>query len=680
MSRHDDNADLARVKLASSGLTIDDAKALGIKALTPSQTQALQPAFFKALPALQLNYHDLRGKLTGFYRIRYLAVESSVAAMTKDGAKRYVQPPDTLPQVYLPRVMSWERYLEDVEQPLHLTEGELKAACACKHGFVTLGLGGVYSWKSAKRGVPLVAELAAFRWQNRRVYITFDSDASSKPQVSTAARELCDTLTALGAHPYLVALPSLSGQIKTGLDDLLVAEGPNAYTAVLDEAQPYSAARELWTMNTEVVYVRDPGLVIALKTGQRISAAAYAQHAYANRHYWLQQLRDDGSVKLVKKPLAPAWLQWEQRAELKRITYAPGQPTITDDGEYNFWRGWGCEPDAGDVSLWRELLDFLFKDDTQARTWFERWCAYPLQHPGAKLFTAAVLWGVVHGTGKSLVGYTLMRIYGANATEIDDEALAATHNEWAENKQFVMGDDVVSSEHRRASADRLKHMVTRQELRLNPKFIPSYTVPDRINYYLNSNHPDSFYLEDTDRRYFVHEVVGQPHDKEFYRRYDRWLRGGAAAPAVFHHLLRLDLGDFDPNAAAPMTRAKLEMIHDNKSDLASWVAQLRSHPDEVLKLGEAPVSFDLLTNQQLLRLYDPEGRTKVTANGLGRELKKAGFRYANDGAVVMTSQGPQRFYVVRNAKRWLRAATSELVKHLDGKLAAAQVRVKRKKF
>jgi putative DNA primase/helicase len=71
-----------------------------------------------------------------------------------------------------------------------------------------------------------------------------------------------------------------------------------------------------------------------------------------------------------------------------------------------------------------ELIDYLLEGlDKAAKEWFFDWCAYPLQNPGVKMFSAVVIHGVVQGTGKTLVGLTLGRIYGDNYKEIKDDDL-----------------------------------------------------------------------------------------------------------------------------------------------------------------------------------------------------------------------------------------------------------------
>lgn len=654
MSSRESPRALALAKLATSGLDAKAARAFGFEFTTRAQTIALSPTFYP-LAALKLNYFLPSGAQTDFYRLRYLEAANGFDALTTK-PPRYVQPPKTAPEIYWPKDDVWKRIALDPSQPIHLTEGELKACCATVRGFPTIAVGGVWSWRSAKRGEAFVPSLtpSGFVWRDRQVYVVFDSDLSAKPDVAQARLALCDALTELGARPNLVTLPPLSDTAKTGLDDFLVACGSDAYLAAVIAAEPFANARELWQLNHEVVYVKDPGLIVVLTDGRRMSAQAFTTHAFANRHYTEQVIKPDGGIKLVKKPLAKGWLEWPQRAELRRMAYAPGAPQTTEANEYNLWRGWGCAPTAGDITPWTKLLDFLFSADSAARTWFERWCAYPLQRPGAKLYTASVIWGIVHGTGKSLVGYSLGKIYGQNFTEIGEEQLHASFNEWAESKQFVLGDDITSGERRGQNSfiiEKLKNLVTQQRIRINAKFVPSFEIIDCINYYFTGNQPDLVFLEDTDRRYFVHEVVGNPLAREFYVSYDKWLNSTGAA-ALFAHLLALPLGDFDPKAAAPWTQAKRLMVVDNKSDLGAWVARLQEAPAEILRLGDVVVDGDLFTTTELLRFYDPERRGRVTANGLGRELKRAGFRYVNNGTVIRTIHGPQRLYAIRHPEKW----------------------------
>lgn len=671
--------ELGQEKLKLSGLDLADAKQLHLSFLTGPQTAALHPAF-KQLCSLRIEYYDHLGKPLSdwedgksFYRLRYLENPVDFEALSKKKPVRYVQEPNTAPAAYYPQNFAgWAELAQNCQEPLIITEGELKAAKACKEGFPTLGLGGVYNWRSNKLGLTWIPSLEPIDWRRRHVYICFDSDYRDNPMVCAALRDFADELQRRGSFCYLVSLPQLPGLDKVGLDDFLVHAGPSAnemFRRLLTEAEPLGLTAPLWDLNEQYVYIRKPGLIVDQRDFEnKVSPAAFKDHLQAPAQYQERQLKADGSISFKVVSAAAVWLRWPLRLEAARLTYEPGGPRFTKTSPplFNTWPGWGVKPARGDVKPFLQLVDHLFTGaEKEAREWFLRWCAYPLQVPGVKMFTSVVVHGIRHGTGKSMVGYTLGKIYGKNFTEISQLDLHNNFNEWAESKQFVMGDDVTGS-NKRQDADFLKKMITQKELRINAKYTPSYVVPDCINYYFTSQHPDSFFLEDDDRRFFIHEVVVGPLPEEFYVEYDLWLETGGAS-AVFDYLLNLDLKDFNPAAPAYRTAAKERMINTGRSDLGSWVRQLMVTPDTVLKVGEISLTKDLYTSKELLELYDPMGKTGTTANGLARELSRAGVRQVCDGKPVRLSDGSQaRYFAVRNADHWLnQPGSKQMIAHLE---------------
>lgn len=692
--------ELAAAKLESSGITVAQAEQLGIEWLTPAKTKALG-TWALPLPALLLPYFGPDGKpLTGwpshppFYRLRYLGVMIDSSGFTAQAKKqkpvRYVQPPATSVAAYLPQVpdVDWLEVMADPALPLIITEGELKAACATLLGFTTIGLGGVQSWRSIGKGVEFLPELEAITWPMRHVYLCFDSDYKSNPMVLLALQDLAEQLVRRGAYAYLVTIPQVD-ETKMGLDDYLVLEGAAAFEGLLKLAEPIGLTKPLFDLNDRYLYVRYPGLLYDKHMGERLTPAAFRDHAESTKLYQERSLGKDGSINRRTVSAAAAWLGWPLRSEVERLTYRPGtQGLCTSESgaqEYSLWPGWGSKPTHirakdSDVKPFLALLKHLFTGAAPgAMEWFLRWAAHPLQYPGTKLFSSVLFWGRRHGTGKSLIGYTLGAIYGKNFTEITEGDIHANFNEWAENKQLVMGDDVTGSD-KRQDNDLLKKLITQKTVRVNIKFLPTYVVPDCINYFFTANHPDAFFLEDDDRRSFVHEVEVGPLSEEFYVGYDLWLASGG--PSYLHRwLLQLDLDDFNPAAPAFRTAAKERMIADVRSDLGSWVRELLVAPDALLKVGDLPIDKDLFSNRELLRLYDPDGRTRTTANGLGRELKRAGARQVLDGVgVKLPEGGVDRLYAVRNPEKWLSADTKAISHHLETWLKRQHGGVTTKKY
>jgi hypothetical protein len=677
-----EEAQLALAKLQSSGLTMEDAVELGMEIMSGFQTAKLHKTFSDKI-SIKLNYFGIDGqplrprpKWPEFYRIRYLEDvddPTTFAAQTDKKKLRYTNEPEAGIAAYMPRTLDWFDIAGDPDQPLIITEGEFKAAKACKEGFPTIGLGGVFNFRSPKTGVPFLPELEEFDWVKRYVYICYDSDFRTNSNICLAMNQIAEELHERGAFPLVVSLPDLLEDGKTGLDDLLVnaADSHQMLRELLRQAEPLGLARPLWRVNEKVVYVQDPGLVVTRKGHQKMSPSAFKDHsAYSTASYTEQSMRGDGELSYKKVSVAGAWLKWPLRAEVSRLIYSPGADPIVADEEYggeafNTWKGWGVVPVKGDIKPWLDLLDHLFTGaEKEDRIWWERWAAYPIQKPGVKLFSASVFFGIKHGTGKSLVGYTLGRIYGRNFVEINKDNLTAGNYDWAEGKQFVLGDEVTGSAKRDVN-DMLKKLITQESFRINIKYVPTFEIRDCINYHFTSNHPDAFFMEDNERRYFIHEVKVEPLTEEFYDRYDKWLKNENGAAHLMYHLLHLNLGDFNPHAPARRTEARERMIADTKSDLGEWVARLKNDPESILRIGGINLDKDLFTNRELLPLYDPDQRTGTTANGLGRELRRSGFPLAYDGHSLPGPGGADRYYIVRNFVKWEKATRKELTAHID---------------
>ncbi len=657
MGRKFNWTDLGKKKLASSGLTTADAEKLG---MFETVSATLEHQSFDARPALVIPYFDVFGKPMSthpkwppFFRARYLTKAKDFKAVsTKE--QRYAQPFGTGTAAYFPSNIDWRNIIKDPEYDLVVTEGELKAAAACANGFPTIGLGGVWNFRTVKEGKFFLPELEAVNWIQRTVFICFDSDYAEKPQVCSAINKLAEELEERGATCKVLLLPNTTDEGKTGLDDYFLTETKQSFRDLLVEASPIGIGRSLWQINDAVLYVENPGMIVVEESGQKISPDNFKSHSrWATASSVETIVGSDGSIVQKKVPAAPLWIRWPLRRSVKALTYAPGQDKITDNGDYNQWPGWGAEPAKSSVDLWLKLTQYIFKGaEKGALEWFYDWCAFPIQNPGVKMFSAVVIHGIHQGTGKTMIGYHLGEIYGKNFKEIHDDDLEETY--WAENKQFILGDEV-SGKDNRQYANTLKRLITGRDVDVNIKFIPQYTLPNRMNFLFTSQHVDSFFIEDKDRRFTVIEVEDAPLPESFYKQYDEWLwRGGGASHLMQWLLDRKISRDFNPAAPAFKTAAKERMIAAVKGDVASWVQELTTFPDQVLRVGQMRHTKDLFTSKELLALYTNEHpNNKVTAVGLGRVLAASGCFQVASGQPLKSPEGrSDRYFAVRNLEQW----------------------------
>lgn len=653
--------------LDRSGLTEEDVRKLHLTVHERGELKEIEPVG----AGYRIPYFTKDGRpRADLYRYRFLEdTRKGFRKLASTKLRRYTQPAGTPPGVYWAPYIKWLEILAEPNIPLLVTEGEKKAAIATKSGMPCLGLGGVWSFRSAKRGVVLLPELEEVRWEGRLVAIVYDSDAAQNSDVCRAELSLADTLVGKGAKVKIVRLPELVENEKCALDDYLVNEGPERLAQLVEGTEEFEQGRELHKMNSEVIYVQSPGIVYVRQTGEKVRPYDFVAHRFSERKYTKKFIDARGVPKMEVRRTAADWLQWEHRAVARKLVYAPGQDEITPELELNLWRGWPYEPIKGNIEPWVQLLNFIFRTEPDIRRYFEQWAAYPIQYPGTKMRTAVAVWGVRKGTGKSQIGYTLGDLYGDHFYEISDEQVSgrASFNEWARERSFVMGDEITGNDAREV-ANRIKYMITREKVEINQKHIAQYTLPDCINYFFTANSPDCFYLEEDDRRLLIHEVKGSPLDDDFYKEYDTWRRSTAGRQALMYHLLyEVDTSDFNPMARPPVTQAKREMLANTRTELESWLVTARDYPDLFCSKVN---NSDLVTVNELVIFYEAEGYKKPSPNLVARKMKELGMDTVQPidhptDAQVFVGGRLQRFYALRNEEKWRKVTAEKLRKEYE---------------
>lgn len=680
--------ELVMAKLASSGLDEEDAKLCGFTGI--DNLQDIQ-ASWDAVPGLKIPYfHPCTGEpmrswpmYPDYYRVRALAKPEATGFdaqvdQSKRGMPKYSQPYGTGLCAYFPPNLTREDGMEwidvclDTEITIIITEGELKAAKAAKHGFAAIGLGGVHSFGNTNWGYELLPELELVNWIGRTVIITFDNDMLTNKNIVHALNKLAEILMSRGARPHVAVLPSVyeDEELKTGLDDFLVYRSVEDLVDIFTGARLLTQIQGLLTFNKQYAYVLNKDRIIDLASGIMREPRVWSTGVAGKATVFDYSLTSDGEIKHELVSAAPEWMKWPCRNEIDDIDYLPQyEPRQVIDHEdqriYNTWHGWGVQPAEGDVTLFKQLCQHLFSGpltSPEDLKWFYQWLAYPIQHPGTKLFQAVLVWGRQTGTGKSILGEIMGMIYGENYTELKPHELGGNFNEWSENKQFILVNEV-EGDNTRESTMIFKNLITQETVTVNRKHMSTFKIKDCINYYFTSNKPNAIILEDVDRRVFVIETPMARLPEDFYNMLSTWKANGGAA-ALMDWLLKVDLTGFNPKLPAPETRAKLQMQALVKSDIETKLTELRENPDGVLVFDNLPLKADIFMPESLMQLLDPNGDHTKSAQAFGRALKAAGFHQVGDSTFSYRGRN-RRLYIVRNTEKWLHATPEAIRKHLD---------------
>lgn len=236
----------------------------------------------------------------------------------------------------------------------------------------------------------------------------------------------------------------------------------------------------------------------------------------------------------------------------------------TKEPEINLFEGFAMKPAKGDCSPIIELLAHLCADSAESDQgveavidWALKWLALPLQRPGTKMRSALVFHGP-QGAGKNLFFEIVAKIYGRYALVVGQEQLEDKFNDWASQKLFLIGDEVVARQELYHQKNKLKAFITGETIQINTKMMPLRTEANHVNVVFLSNEHQPLALEDGDRRYFVVYTPPRRHD-DLYRRVAACLDAGGAE-AFYRYLLDYELGGFSEFDIPPMTTAKRDLI------------------------------------------------------------------------------------------------------------------------
>jgi hypothetical protein len=208
-----------------SGLTAKDAKKMGCDTVSGAKAKQLFKLSKVNLPeGYLIPYFDADGdQIEGAFRWRALAEYTQRNRRTgkQEPGPKYRQPAGTKPWLYQSPLVDWS----DVEGPIIFTEGEKKAASACKRGIPTIGLGGVWNWKIPKSDDALLPGFDEVLLEDSDVEICFDSDVEQNSNVRLALIRFAKALGASGRSVKVIYLPAGPNGEKIGLDDFLMAAG-----------------------------------------------------------------------------------------------------------------------------------------------------------------------------------------------------------------------------------------------------------------------------------------------------------------------------------------------------------------------------------------------------------------------------------------------------------------------
>jgi len=207
--------------------------------------------------------------------------------------------------------------------------------------------------------------------------------------------------------------------------------------------------------------------------------------------------------------------------------------------------------------------------------------AYQVQYPGKKVRWAPLIQSG-EGAGKTAIHAMMVAALGRRNTKklSGADVMNGAWNEWAEGRQFVTLEEVrIIGANRHAVMDKMKPLITDDEISLARKFADQRTALNVTNYVLFTNYQDALAIHEDGRRYFViqspiqnpthvEKMGGKAHFTRLYQMI-RDNPGGLRAWFEGYKIAK----DFDPEGRAPRTIYLAKFADNASSALAATVRE-----------------------------------------------------------------------------------------------------------
>lgn len=685
--------------LLRSGIEPSDAEAAGIFDVSDAST--LFPEF-KPLPAIVLPYFDAAGDIMTFQRegethpfcrVRYLEEPPQAGTFFKVKPRRYDQPLGSGTRAYLPLGMDWQTTANDTRVSLCITEGEKKTLATVLAGFNTVGLGGVYNFVCKTTG-ELLPELDAFKWRGREVFLAFDSDAATNPNIQAAEARLVDELMrARGAKLFLVRLPA-EGEEKVGLDDFILANGPSRLAQVFENTESLGGLdAAVVALNRHVALIARDGAIYDITARHFLKTDFFVRGSEYSSITARKVVTTGKSPGVKEVSVAAAWLTHPLARRYADMLFRPGEGPLvqTEAGQpaFNVWHEFYSTP--GDVEPFLRLSDYLFSQlPIAARDFALKLFAYKAQNPTEKTF-GVVLTGD-QGGGKSLWSHAIAAAFKPYACSISSKEFLSDFQGWMERSLLAVVNEAKPG-HLEEAGEALKSFITETDHQMNEKFRVKRMVKCFTSFILTANDRGVGSFAHDDRRMFVVNCPPtHPRGRAFYEPIYAWLKADGGA-ALMHWLLTYDLKGWVPGSKPPNTAEKAMARRENLTEVEQYAEDMRTatehvicmwleraldwanravgagnpnlarHAQEIIDSYAAVQVRDWYTPEELTAmfpqvaaaLYGSRRTVKTVSGEMSRQLRNAGIRYlecADDPEGFHWRGRRQQFLVVANTSDW----------------------------
>lgn len=413
-------------------------------------------------------------------------------------------PPKVLAQNGRPNVLHYEPLrhgpyagrswmdLPEGTKVLHL-ESMVKARAVHKWtGVPCIGLNGVESFSSSKRGIRFLYEDQEIDFSKFHNVVLFDSNIWKKPVKDARERLLFKFKHVLGCKEVgYIDLPKAVTGEDWGPDDFLVANGNEPLMHLINSSEAYGGGSypELLDRMSRAVFCTKGGTVVD-REDKAVRNTSKARDFYAPINE--KEISKSGQTKTI--PGFNVWLESPHRTEVVNPDYRYlGDEFLDLDGGmfYNVYKPSGPWPGEGspraDITPVTKHLSSIMKAEDLGR--LRSYLKFLKMSP-SKPTSFPVVYSDKRGVGKGWFAKLASRVIGhSNTTDADAKAFVSNFNAQIANRRLVIINEfkVTGQAAKDAAMNSLKRFFGDEKISVEPKGVDSYSVANSAGMIVTSN-------------------------------------------------------------------------------------------------------------------------------------------------------------------------------------------------
>lgn len=272
-------------------------------------------------------------------------------------------------------------------------------------------------------------------------------------------------------------------------------------------------------------------------------------------------LKQRGSTSVKEWiPLFPMWLDYKYRRAYQQLVFKPvaglvaSTVALPQTSSLNLFQGLAFQPSPGCCDLIvGHIRDIWCSGSPVAFSYVMNWLARLFQKPEERGHTVLILKSG-EGTGKNIIVDVLVEALSPHAkVAVKSEDLTGRFNDDLATSVLVFANEAVWGG-RKELEGALKSLITDQDLPVERKYIPRFTVKNCCHLIMASNNDWVAPIGLDDRRFVVLDVCeARKGDFAYFEALQAEIGNGGKEAFIFH-LLNMDISGFNPRVLPELGR------------------------------------------------------------------------------------------------------------------------------